>query len=142
MNHTFSIFLMGEMLERKATGHLYLVILYLLSENFCLHSHLTAPSHFSKPHTPEHSYSLSLSLSPFSPSHIILLLSSARLPPAVSPLLSLPSVAPPRSPPTVWTAAVSPQPPVFLVAASAGEGSPFGKTLFSPPLPPPTLLVW
>lgn len=57
-------------------------------------------------------------------------------------LFLLHSLSPPHYPPTVWTAAVSPQPPVFLLAASAGKGSPCGKKLSSPPLPPPTLPVW
>ncbi len=61
---------------------------------------------------------------------------------SLSPLSLSLSLSPPRSPPTVWTAVVSPQPPVFLLAASAGEGSPSGKKLSSPPLPPPTLPVW
>ena len=64
--------------------------------------------------------------------------SSFLLPPSLppSPLFS------PRTPPTVWTAAVFLQPPVSLLAASAGEGSPSGAKLPSPPVPPPMLPAW
>uniref|UniRef100_A0A3P9N7L5 E3 ubiquitin-protein ligase RNF182 n=1 Tax=Poecilia reticulata TaxID=8081 RepID=A0A3P9N7L5_POERE len=62
------------------------------------------------------------------------------LPPSLSLSLALSSLLAPL--PTVWTAAVFPQPPVFLSAASAGEGSPSCKKPSSPPQPPPTLPAW
>lgn len=75
---------------------------------------------------------------PSAHSYIISLSSPVLLSPSLSlsPLLSSPP------PPTVWTAAVFPQPPVFLSAASAGEGSPSCKKPSSPPQPPPTLPAW
>lgn len=84
-----------------------------------------------------HSYILSLFTSLVLAACLLLLLILSLLPPSLSLALS-----PPHSPPTVWTAAVSPQPPVFLSVASAGEGSPSGKKLSSPPQRPPTLPVW
>lgn len=119
--------------------------------SFCLYEHLHTHLclSLSSLFFPNHRYTQiifsSSSSSSFSSHSCLLSLSSSLFLPfcLLTFLLLLPPPLPsPHTPPTVWTAAVSPLPPVFLSAASAGEGSPSGKTLSSPPPPPPTLPVW